>query len=184
MSDDFKVNPDLAPASLEVEDESCLYCTIGTGILPATGGVHALGPYWSLNAELQRTGRPHFIVQTRRHVPDFEAMNTGEAADFGRIVAALDGQMKSLFGAERTSVSYLSENRPPHVHLRFIPRFTSDASSARGLGLFGAPAPVDYAGPRDVDLAAAVAAAICEHLGYEPEAPLGQAAEAPTFDPE
>jgi len=160
------------PASpTEDDDATCLYCTIGIGMLPASGGVHALGPHWSINAELQRTDRPHFIIQTRRHVPDFAAMNAGEASDFGRIVAALEGQMKERFGAERVAISYLSENWPPHVHLRFIPRFASDDPAARGLGLLGAPAPIDYAGPRDVEVVAEVAAAICAQLGYVTELP-------------
>jgi hypothetical protein len=41
---------------------------------------------------------------------------------------------------------------------------------------------VDYAGPRDVDVAAQVAAAICEHLGYPPEMPLGAKPDAPILD--
>jgi diadenosine tetraphosphate (Ap4A) HIT family hydrolase len=164
MSDSFEPDP-----TSDEADEYCLYCTIGSGVLPAKGGVHAIGPRWSINAELQRTGRPHYILQTRRHVADFDGLEPDEAADLGILIAALVGEMKLRFGADRVAVSYLSENRPPHVHLRFIPRFASDATSARGLGLFGAPAPVDYAGPVDADTVGLIAEALCARFGYEPE---------------
>lgn len=163
MTDPFE--PDI---SSDAADEYCLYCTIGSGVLPAKGGVHAIGPRWTLNAELQRTGRPHYILQTRRHVPDFDELNAAEASELGLITGALVGEMKSCFGASRIAVSYLSENSPPHVHLRFIPRFDSDATNARGLGLFGAAAPVDYAGPNDVEAVTQIAAALCARFGYEP----------------
>ena len=176
MSNSFE--PDLTS---DEADEYCLYCTIGSGVLPAKGGIHAIGPRWTINAELQRSGRPHYILQTRRHVADFDGLEPEEAVELGAIVAALVGEMKRRFGAERVSVSYLSENRPAHVHLRFIPRFASDASSARGLGLFGAPPPMDYTGPNDVEVMEAIAAALCARFGYEP-ATANDQPDSPTLD--
>jgi diadenosine tetraphosphate (Ap4A) HIT family hydrolase len=176
MSNSFEPDP-----TSDEADEYCLYCTIGSGVLPAKGGVRAIGPRWTLNAGLQRTGRPHYILQTRRHIADFDGLEPEEAAELGPIIAALVGEMKSRFGADRVAVSYLSENRPAHVHLRFIPRFASDATSARGLGLFGAAAPVDYAGPNDVEAITAIAASLCARFGYEP-ATANDQPDSPTLD--
>jgi len=170
---------DSDPDSIDLE-EYCLYCAIGAGVIPAKGGVLALGPRWTLNAERQRTGRPHYILQTRRHVPDFDALDPEEAADMGRLSAALVAQIKTCFEAERVTISYLSENRPPHAHLRFIPRFFSDLTVAHGLGIFGAPSPVDYEGPTDMAAVAGIAAAVCEATGYEP--PVAPAPDSPEFE--
>ena len=98
----------------------------------------------------------------------------------GRLSAALVSQIKTCFGADRVAISYLSENRPSHVHLRFIPRFTSDSTMAHGLGIFGAGPPVDYEGPTDMGAVAAMATAICADAGYE--APASPTPDSPELE--
>jgi diadenosine tetraphosphate (Ap4A) HIT family hydrolase len=114
-----------------------------------------------MNAAMDWTSRPWFVVQTATHRADLADLDDAEAAELGPVARAVSRAVNEAVGAARVYFYLLNEAQPPHVHFHVVTRLPDDPPEVRGPGLLGRPGPAD--GPSR-EIAGAVAARAVELL--------------------
>jgi len=109
-------------------DDSCLICREHGGLIEVPGGLLEDGEALTFHCPPMGDGAyaGHLLVTSRRHAPDFAALDPAEAGAIGLAISKYSGGLKSL-GATHVYVATIGHH-VDHLHVHLLPRWPETPS--------------------------------------------------------